>query len=196
MTGKPVLKEAKGMKLTPDQWVAVEKSLAFPHGRVELLCDGTTKVVAEVRQTKPLRYEVMVFVDGFWRGEWLRAEPSRNEHRFLNLHQRAIYSAKDLALAKKAFSAKQCRQMAEKKVSFYSPTFPSGKAFRRRISSTCQDIRLVDCTEVQLALLDAKRKALQTDTEGRSRDGSAADRDSILAPALGASPRSNLEPTQ
>lgn len=156
----------KGMKLTPDQWIAVEKSLAFPHGRVELLCDGTTKVVAEVRQTKPLRYEVVVFVDGYWRGEWLRAEPGRNEHRFLNLHQRAIYTAKQLAILKKAFGAKQYRQMAEKKVSFYSPTFPTGKAFRRRICSTCQDIRLVDCTEAQLAALEAKRKALQDETEG------------------------------
>ncbi|GCL64343.1 hypothetical protein [Pseudaquabacterium pictum] len=154
------------MKLTPDQWAAVEKSLSFPHGRAELLCDGTTKVVAEVRQTKPLRFEVMVFIDGFWRGEWLRPEPSRNEHRFLNMHQRAMYSAKDLALAKRVYSAKQHRQMAEKKYSYYSPTFPTGKAFRRRISSTCQDIRLVDCTEVAVAMLEMKRKALMDELDG------------------------------
>ena len=154
------------MKLNPQQWQAVERSLAYPYGRVELMCDGTTKVVAEVRQTKPLRFEVMVFVDGIWRGEWLRAEPGRNEHRFLNLHERAMYSAKDLATAKKCFGAKQYRQMAEKKYSYYSPTFPTGKSFRRRISSTCQDIRLIDCSETEIALLQAQRRALNDEIEG------------------------------
>lgn len=154
------------MNLTPEQWTAVEKSLSYPHGRVELLCDGTTKVVAEVRQTKPLSFAVMVFIDGFWRGEWLRADPARNAHRFLNLHSRAMYSAKDLAAAKKVFSAKQHRHMAEKKYSYYSPTFPTGRAFRRRISSTCKDIRLVDCSEVQLELLQMQRRALQDEIDG------------------------------
>lgn len=148
------------MKLTPDQWKAVEKSLSYPHGHVELLCDGATKVVAQVQEAKPLKFMVTVFVDGFWRGEWLKAEPARNEHRFLNPHERRMHSAKDVALYKKAFGVKKAREVAEKKFRWFSPTFPTGKSFRRRISSTCADIRLVDCSEAQIELLHRKRAEL------------------------------------
>jgi hypothetical protein len=153
------------MKLTPDQWKAVEKSLTYPHGRVELLCDGTTKVVAEVRRTKPLKFEVMVFIDGYWRGEWLNAEPARTEHRFLNPHERRMHSAKDVALYKKAFGVKRAREAAEKSFRWFSPTFPTGKSFRRRISSTCTDIRLVDCSEAEIERVQIKRAALEDELD-------------------------------
>lgn len=152
------------MKLTPDQWNAVEKSLSYPHGHVEFLCDNR-KVVAEVRETKPLKYSVVVFVDGFWRGEWGKAEPALDEHRFLNPHERRLHKAKDLAYYKKALGAKQYREAAAKTFRWFSPVFVSGKALRRRISCTCTDIRLINCTEVQIELLKIKRATLQDELD-------------------------------
>lgn len=145
--------------MTPSQWIAFEKSLAFPHGSAELLCDGR-KVVAQVTQTKPLRYEVMVYVDGAWRGEWLRADPPRDEHRFLNPHSRAMYTEKDMSLAKKVMSARQVRDMASKRYHWFSPTFATAKALRRRLVAGCQDIQLIDCTEARVEALVNKTARL------------------------------------
>lgn len=147
--------------MTPAQWAQFESSLSAPYSWAELLCDGT-RVRAEVRQTKPLRFEVMVFVNGVWRGGWLRPDMPCDEQRFMNLRSRAFYSAKDLAAAKKVFSAKQLREMAAKKYSWFSPTFPTAKALRRRLSATCKQIDLVDCSAMHLERLAAERARQRT----------------------------------
>lgn len=141
--------------MTPAEWKRVEESLAHPHGSVKLLCDGI-EVCGQVQMVKPLRYAVVVFVGGVWKGEWLRADPPRDEHRFLNPHEQSFYKAAELKRMKGLFSAKQLREMLAKKSRWFSPDFPTAKAFRRRISSQCKAIELVTCTEDEVAKLTAK----------------------------------------
>lgn len=145
--------------MTPEQWKAVEESLAYPHGRAELTCDGR-KVVAVVEAAKRLRYRVVVYVDGCWRGEWLRFDKPCDEQRFMNPHAHAAYSAADLARMRKVFGRKQYSEMAERKVRWFSPDFPTAKAFRRRITATCKSIALVTCSQAEIAALQAKSNAL------------------------------------
>jgi hypothetical protein len=145
--------------MTPEQWKAVEESLAYPHGRAELLCDGR-KVVAVVEPAKKLRYHVVVYVDGFWRGEWLRFDRPCDEQRFMNPHAQAAYSTAELARARKVFGRKQYSELAERKVRWFSPDFPTAKAFRRRITATCKSIGLVTCSQAEIAALEAKSRSL------------------------------------
>lgn len=145
--------------MTPAQWKAVEESLAYPHGHAELTCDGR-RIAAQVQQVKELRFEVVVFVDGVWRGEWLRADRPCDEQRFMCPHEQAFYSAAQIKGLRKVFSAKQLREMAEKKTRWFSPSFRTAKAFRRRITSTCKSIELVKCSEDEIAKLRADRAGL------------------------------------
>jgi len=145
--------------MTPSEWKRVEDSLAFPHGKATLRCDGRD-VAAVVQMTKPLRYAVVVYVDGHWKGEWLRADRPCDEQRFMNPHERAYYSAADLKLYRRAYSAKQMREMTDKKHRWFSPDFPTAKAFRRRIVSQCKCLELVSCTQDEIDSIHAKQRAL------------------------------------
>lgn len=145
--------------MTPAQWQAVEQSLASPYGRAALTCDGW-RITVEVRPTKPLRFELMVFVNGEWRGEWLRADKPCDQQRFMNPRSKAFYTAAQVASLRKVYSAKQLRELAEKKARWFEPTFPTAKAFRRHITKACKEIALVDCTQAEIEARQAKQRAL------------------------------------
>ena len=141
--------------MTPAEWKRVEQSLTLPHGSAKLRCDGI-EVTASVEMVKPLRFAVVVYVDGVWKGEWLRADPPLHQHRFMNPHEKGLYTAADIKSLKRVCSARQMRDMQAKKVRWFSPDFPTARAFRRRISSQCKAIELMTCTEDRVAAIVAE----------------------------------------
>ena len=60
-------------KLTREQIIAIEDELAVPYGMVRLMCDGY-RVDIHVSQVKPLKYELMVYVNGEWKGSWVKGD--------------------------------------------------------------------------------------------------------------------------
>lgn len=148
--------------LTKEQWAAVEQSLSYPHGNVELECDGR-KVTAEVRACAPLKFSVMVFVDGWARGEWMRADKPCDQQRFYNPHEKALFTAADLKRARKVLLARQVREMEARKYRWFSLDFPTAKALRRRLSSTCKSIRLVDTSDARVERLIGKQERAMVD---------------------------------
>lgn len=55
--------------MTRDECMAVERRLVYPGARVELRCDAYS-VLLEVQRER-MRMFVVVYVDGFLKGEWL-----------------------------------------------------------------------------------------------------------------------------
>ncbi|KDB09493.1 hypothetical protein LIG30_1465 [Burkholderia sp. lig30] len=66
-------------KLSKQDIQRIDSELSFPYGCVVLRCDGDT-VTIQVQRTKPRRYELMVYVNGWFRGEYLK--PDAKENRF------------------------------------------------------------------------------------------------------------------
>ena len=136
------------MKLQKDQVTAVIEALRFYPGRVELECDGYN-VVASIVQRTGLKLEIMVYVNGFVKGEWLTKQTPECTKFF---RQITVYGsnkkARDEAArwVKKRGLSKEDKEfwrgIAEHKITYFQPTFNSAASFLRHINSTCQSISL------------------------------------------------------
>jgi hypothetical protein len=137
------------MSTTKDQWAEIEQQLSGFFGRVELLCDGY-KINAEVKSIAPMRQGIVVYVNGYVRGEWMKgeAEEARKFHREM---KRFLYSAKQREKLKtdaknRCLTAdwrKRFRDMATASVSTWAPYWTNAKAFTRHLRKTCTDISVV-----------------------------------------------------
>src|SRR3954452_5160019 len=63
----------KPQLLSKAQRAEIERELASPFGAVKLKADGHDLTLSVV-QVRPLNYAVAVYVDGYIRGEWWKAE--------------------------------------------------------------------------------------------------------------------------
>lgn len=137
------------MTLTKEQWAAIEKQLAGYFGRVELRCDGY-QVVAAVEQIGPLKQGIVVYVNGWMKGEWMKGE-AEEAKKFHCEMKRYLYPAKQRDEAKKKLKSRrlidQLRDwyagVAGKSVSTWAPYWTDAKAFTRHLRKTCTDIELV-----------------------------------------------------
>lgn len=137
------------MNITKEQWAEIERELSGLFGRVELLCDGY-KVVANIATIAALRQGIVVYVDGFVRGEWMKgeAEEARKFHREM---KRYLYPAKVRALAAKKAKNRQLpadlrkifQRHATESFSTWAPYWTNAKAFTRHLRKTCADISVV-----------------------------------------------------
>jgi len=95
MAGRPEkaatkAKESDVAKLTREQIIAIEDELAVPYGMVRLMCDGY-RVDIHVSQVKPLKYELMVYVNGEWKGSWVKGD-CEEAKRFMRPMHRHKYT--------------------------------------------------------------------------------------------------------
>lgn len=77
-------------QLTKAEWDEVKKHLSTPWGSVDLKIDGYAVTLA-VRCSKPLKYVIMVYVDGVSRGEWCKGE-AEEAKRFCRPVVHALFS--------------------------------------------------------------------------------------------------------
>ena len=137
------------MTITKEQWVEVERQLSGPIGRCELSCDGY-EVVARVATIAALQLGIVVYVNGWVRGEWMKgeAEEARKFHREM---KRYIWSARlRTEAAKKAKGRhlpadlrKVYQDRVTASVSTWAPYWTNAKAFTRHLRKTCADISVV-----------------------------------------------------
>lgn len=131
--------------MTPDDWKKVESSLSSPYGLgVHLDCDGY-KLTLQVAQVKALRYVIQIYVDGFFKGAWCSAKnPCEEQRRFMRRVDRALHKPKDLAALKRVFSAKQLREMAAKRYTYFEGHWPSFAPLKRHLVANNKDIKRVE----------------------------------------------------
>lgn len=129
-------------EMTKQDWEAVAASLATPYGGgAEFLIDGH-KITARVERYKGLKYVVVVYIDGYLKGEYFKAD-SELGRKFYLPRKKAFFSAKEIAACKKAFGKRRADEMAAKAYHWNASISSSIGAFRKHWAKTCTSIELV-----------------------------------------------------
>jgi hypothetical protein len=118
--------------------------LSHPYGRVALLCDGR-RVVLQVECYKTLSCRVMTYVDGRFSGEWISAQDSHPEQRFLRKSVRPVYSSAVIRKMEKACGKRWVAKnpIFKGTVTTYMPDWPSGKAAMNHLCKVCESVEVI-----------------------------------------------------
>ncbi|CAH0445479.1 hypothetical protein LMG10661_01697 [Ralstonia syzygii subsp. syzygii] len=131
-------------KLTREQIIAIEYELASPYGMVKLKCDGYT-VDIRVEREKPLKYVLVVYVNGEWKDNWVKGE-CEEAKRFCRPITRPFHSAQEKAKLVRTFGKRRAAEYFPKlnaSMTTYMPVWPSAKSMLRHFGKTCADVELV-----------------------------------------------------
>lgn len=129
--------------MTPAEWGTVEAELASPWGTVQLQCDQF-KLRLQVHKVGHLRYTVMPYVDGVFKGIWCSAKnPCEQQRRFMRPASAAAYKPAELKRMKGLYSAKQLHDMAAKRFEYFKADWPAFKPLKRHLIKHNQVITLV-----------------------------------------------------
>lgn len=133
------------MPITKEQWTQVETELSGSWGRVEMLIDGF-KVSLRIERVKSLRYTIMTYVNGQWRGKWMSAD-SEEGKRFFCPKSSFVWPAKHRADVIKIYGGKRCPKAKleelNKKVTTLVPWWNNVKSMRRHFEKNNQSLELV-----------------------------------------------------
>jgi len=149
--------------MTKDEWLQVQDKLSHPWGSVKLTVDSYA-LTLQVRQIKPLKYTIMVYVDGEFKGEWMNGEADQAK-RFLRPVKSYLYSpAKQKALLK-GLSKAQAKIRAEflcfdKTWCHYEPLWPSFGPLKRHLISNNKSIELAPPTPDELEIKALEKQVI------------------------------------
>ncbi|MFZ4539287.1 hypothetical protein [Propionivibrio sp.] len=130
------------MKLSKEQKDVLAANLRNPWGSVKLLCDGYT-VDLQVVQVKDLKFRVMTYVNGSFKGAWCSDSVPLPEHKFLRRVTRNLYSSMQTAEHIKAFGVRNAKKyFPQKAFTSYLPDWPSGKTALNHLCRVCESVQL------------------------------------------------------
>ncbi|MCS6596604.1 hypothetical protein N4S61_06745 [Burkholderia pseudomallei] len=130
-------------KLSREDIEKIDTELSFPYGCVVLRCDGDT-VTIQVQRTKPRRYDLMVYVNGWFRGSYLKADAP--EHRFYRPTKISAYTPSQRADIEKQFGKRKARKYfpdLDKTATIFMPTWSAPGAMLRHFARVNQSVSLV-----------------------------------------------------
>ncbi|WP_176317195.1 hypothetical protein [Burkholderia vietnamiensis] len=130
-------------KLSKEDIQRIDTELSFPFGCVVLRCDGNT-ITIQVQRTKPRRYDLMVYVDGWFKGEYLKeAAP---EHRFYRPVKISAYKPSERAHIEKQFGKRKARKYfpnLDTTSTYYMPSWNTPSTMLRHFARMCQSVTLI-----------------------------------------------------
>jgi len=132
--------------MTAEDWKKVENVLCSPYGRAVLAVDGYV-LTLEVRATKPLRFVIVFYVDGWMKGEWALKD-CEERRRFFCPKQSSIHSPRSKAKLKKGFSKRAVAKYfpdLDKKFTWHSPAWSSFAPLKRHLVANNKNIELKEC---------------------------------------------------
>ena len=95
--------------MTKDEWLLVKNKLSHPWGSAELMVDGY-KLSLRVEQAKALKYMIVPYVNGEFKGVWMRKD-SEEGKRFLRHVTIAVYKPAEKARLTKGVSKKMVKEV-------------------------------------------------------------------------------------
>lgn len=150
--------------LTKQQKADLIDRLNSPYGSVCLICDGRRITLRIERATKnALRYGVMTYIDGEFRGVWISGKEPLPEHKFLRKRVRRVISAAAKAKAEKTMGKRAVKADAaffDRTITQYTPFWGTGRAAINHLCTVCDSVEIAP--EKSEALMDAQA----TDVEG------------------------------
>ncbi len=132
------------MKLTKEQKAKLIEKLGLPWGRVELNCDGY-RINLVVEQTNPLKYRVVTYVNGQWKGVWCLGIEDHPEQKFLNRKEKPLAKPSERARYEKAFGKRAAAKdpWFSKKIVTYDLSWASGKQAINHLCRVCESIEII-----------------------------------------------------
>jgi hypothetical protein len=135
------------MALSKEEWAGVEKTLSG-FGSVRLTCDGY-RVDATVEKVSAMKLGIVVYVNGLWKGAWMRGE-AEEAKKFFRPVKRFLHTPKQreelLKLSRmRGMPVQDRKHFADRAVAtttIWHPDWTNAKAFCRNLRKTCQSIEL------------------------------------------------------
>lgn len=122
-------------------WKNVEERLSNAYGSVTLRCDGY-KVMLQAVRVKPLKYEILPYVNGAFKGTYItRGCPERE--RFYRPAKTFLYNTAEYKRIEKAFGKREAKKM-QKSTTYYSATWPIFGPLKRHLIANNKNIELVE----------------------------------------------------
>lgn len=134
--------DRKPQLLSKAQREAIEKELASPYGKVDLRIDGH-KVGLRVERIGPLRYAVVVYLDGWVKGENYKAGSAIGA-KFWRPEKVCGLKGKAFSDFTKKWGKREAKKMQAKySTTIHIPYFRSARGFLSHVQRTCDGIEVV-----------------------------------------------------
>ena len=130
-------------KLSKQEIERIDAELSYPYGCVVLRCDDDT-VTIQVERVKPRRYNLMVYVNGWFKAEYLKA--GTPENRFYRPVTIKAYKPAERARLIKQFGKRRAAKYfpdLDKTGTHYMPSWLSPAPMLRHFARTNQSVILV-----------------------------------------------------
>lgn len=128
-----------------EQWAAIEKALSCAYGRAELQCDAF-KVSLVVVRAKAMRYEIMVYVDGIFKGTMI-AHDCEERRRFMRPRSKQAFGAKAYKSWRRAFGKKDADERQARGLHrYFEAWWPSVGPLKRHLLANNTNIELLEST--------------------------------------------------
>lgn len=134
--------------MTKEEWAQVEASMRSPFGCVHLLVDGYG-LTLQVRQAKPLKFVIALFVNGWMRGEW-GLKDCEERRRFFRPISASVHTAaqrKELTKGLSKAAIKRYMPDLEKKFTYYTSDWPSFAPLKRHLVANNTSIAIAPTEE-------------------------------------------------
>lgn len=152
----------------------IDAELASPYGCVVLRCDGDV-VTIQVERTKPRRYDLIVYVNGWFKSEYLKE--SAPENRFYRPVKIKLYKPATRARLLKEFGKRRAAKFfpdLDKAGTYYMPSWITPAPMLRHFARTNKSVVLVSVgvvvnTSVDLTSIGMSERKLSQQTNGEQQ---------------------------
>lgn len=130
-------------KLSKQEVERIDTELSYPYGCIVLRCDDDT-VTIKVERMKPRRYDLMVYVNGWFKREYLKE--GTPENRFYRPVTIRAYKPAERARIIKQFGKRRAAKYfpdLDKTGTYYMPSWISPTPMLRHFARTNQSVVLV-----------------------------------------------------
>lgn len=129
--------------MTVEEWAIVERKLSVPYGSVKLEIDGYNAEVVCTPTKNPLKYELVVFIDGKFKVEWINND-CEIRRRFCCKHKTSLLTAEQKKKLKR--ERKAVREEIEKQMTsyYYYPFWNSFGSMKSHFIKNNKSIELLN----------------------------------------------------
>lgn len=130
--------------MTDEEWKEVEQAVEPPYSRAELIADGYKISIVCMKQ-KSLKYHLVVYVNGYIKGEWLLND-CEERRRFMRKHKKCYLTERQRKSKQFQKFPKEFQQkiINANTVTQYYFDFPSFKSLKSQLIRNNKSIEMAD----------------------------------------------------
>jgi hypothetical protein len=123
--------------MVQEDWDALKAQMASPWGSMTLKCDQFVLTLQQGACGKSRSWSTNVYVDGVFKGEWMRSDDGEPKHeesrRFMRKVGRALHSKKEVEVYRKLWGKREADKVAAKKWFHFDPSWKSFNSLKKHL---------------------------------------------------------------